>query len=175
MALNALKKISEIKHQTEVSQNEEVEEKEDDIPKTKYLIFYIGKEKFSIKECLILNILKTVKLYSYPFAPDFVDGVISAHSKICSVVNYKKMTGDFSENLELILYVILETDTDNFALRVSRIEDFFMIPDDAYSEETEKKNNFIQGYILLNDEKIPVLDIPEINQKIITSCSMEAK
>lgn len=167
MSLEALKQIVDI-GKGEVPQ---LEEPEIIVPKTKWLIFRIGDEKFSIKESLVANILRDVKLYDYPFAPDFIDGVINYHNKIYSVVNYKKQIKEQSNDSDLNLFIVVKTDSDNFSIRVSKIEDFFMIPDDDYSEkEILGENHFIQGYFLFNDEKIPVLDISAINQNIIFSC-----
>lgn len=171
MALEALKKISEI-------QNKEVpqaDEQEESIPKTKWLVFYIGKKKYSVKENNVANILQDTKIHLFPFAPFFIDGVINFQNKICSVLNYEKMINSFSGDSDLNLLIILKTGSDNLAIRISKVEDFFMIPDDCYCEDTSADDdNFIQGRIVLGDEKIPVLNLSKINDTIISSCKKEA-
>lgn len=164
MALEALKKITEIKHE-EISQTLENEDKEVVVPKTKYLFFFIGEKKYSIWEKQILNVLKNVKLYYFPFAPDFIDGVINFHNAIYPVVNYEKLMHESAENSVLELNVVVENSSGKFAIRVSGIDDFYMVPDESCSDE----------YVYFNDEKIPVLNIENINQSIISSCHKEAK
>lgn len=171
MALESLKQIVNIGKE-EVPQ---VEEPETIVPKTKWFIFYIDDEKYSVKESQVVSILRDVKLYKYPFAPDFIEGVINFHNKIYSAINYKKLIKTQTNDSDLSLFIVVKTESDDLAIRVSKVEDFFMIPDEAYSEnnlkdEKSEENPFIQGYFLFNDEKIPVLDISSINQSIIFSC-----
>lgn len=174
MALEALKQIAEIGH-FEVSQDNEQEEI---IPKTKWLFFFIGKEKYAVCENQVLYILNDVKLYNFPFAPQFIDGIINNHNKICTVVNYKKLINDFSSDLEMNLYIVLKTDTDDIALRVSRIDDFYQVPDEAYSlvktiDQENEDCKFIVGNLNYEEEIIPVINIQTINDVIIGSCNKE--
>lgn len=172
MALEALKKISEIEH-TEAPQTDEPEEI---VPRTKYLFFYIGEAKYAVQEKQVQNVLKSLNLYTYPFAPDFIDGVISSRSRIYSVVNFETLCGTSPKLSELMLYVVMKTDQDCYALRASGIEDFFMVPDEAYSPKShEDDSDFIQGYLSFNEENIPVLDVMQINEHIISSCSREVQ
>lgn len=182
MALEALKKISEIKN-IENSLTSESNEKELLVPKTKWLVFYIGETQYAVKECDVQNILKSVTLYDFPFAPIFVEGVINFHNKIYSVIDYKKLvekenTGAFSENSESVLYLVLKNDSGSsvngdFAIKISAVEDFFMIPDENYSASTETNSEFVSSFVSFREEKIPVLDIEAINLNVISRCSKE--
>ena len=155
MALEALKQIAEIGH-FEVSQDNEQEEI---IPKTKWLFFFIGKEKYAVCENQVLYILNDVKLFNYPFAPEFVDGIINNHNKICTVVNFKKLINEISLDFEMNLYIVLKTDTDDIALRVTSIDDFYQVPDESFNlvqtiNQEDENCKYILGNLNFEEEII---------------------
>lgn len=174
MAMEAIKQIAEIEDLKVPQENEQKEE----IPKTKWLFFFIDEQQYAVCATQVLNILKNIKLYNYPFAPVFIDGIINNHNKICPVVNYKKLVNKVSDDSTLNLYIVLKTEADDIAVRVTSVNDFYQIPDEAYSlvqaEDVEKKNSdFILGSLSFKEEKIPVLNVKAINEEIIGSCNKE--
>lgn len=170
MALKALKQISEI-NSTEVPQEDE---QEIIIPKTKWLFFYIGETKYCIRESQIVNILRDEAIFDFPFAPPFVEGVINFHNNICSAVNFRKLINENSDDTDSNLLLVFKTDSDDLCLKVTRIDDFFMIPDESYTQNENTDNDiFTEGYLLYENENIPVLNIISINKKVISFCKKE--
>lgn len=174
MAMEALKKIAEASQQKAPQEDEQ----EEVVPKTKWLFFYIGQKKYAVCESQVVNILKDAKLYNFPFAPLFVAGIINNHNKICAAIDYYKLTGQASDEFEFNLYIVLRTNADDIAVRVTGVDDFYQVPDESYSsdqgENQEIENlNFIKGNLDLEGEKIPVIDVQAINEVITRSCSKE--
>lgn len=151
------------------------------ILKTKYLFFFIDKKKYAVTEKQVLNVLRDSKLYYYPFAPEFIDGVVNCHNKICPAVNFEKLLGVCSEHTNLSLFIVMRTESDLFAVRVTAVEDFYMVPDECFYDMDEDfcklncsyKKDFIQGILCFNDEKIPVLNVESVNQSIGAACRKE--
>lgn len=177
MPLRILEKISEVSNE-DCSQKNILQE---EIPETKYLFFFIGKKKYGVKESQIANVLRESRLYYFPFAPEFIDGVVNCHNQICPAINYEKLSGVCSEHTNLSLFVVMRTESDLFAVRVTAVEDFYMVPDECFCDGDEdflKENcsgekDFIQGILCFDDEKIPVLNVQSVNQSIGAACRKE--
>lgn len=177
MPLEILEKISEVSNE-DCSQKNILQE---EIPETKYLFFFIGKKKYGVKESQVVNVLRESRLYYFPFAPEFIDGVVNCHNQICPAINYEKLSRVCSEHTNLSLFIVMRTESDLFAVRVTAVEDFYMVPDECLVDMDEDfckvncsyKKDFIQGILCFNDEKIPVLNVQSVNQSIGAVCRKE--
>lgn len=160
---------------------------EEIIPVTKFLVFnYYSNNKIAVKAEYAEEILRNIKTYDIPFAPEFITGMINQHGKINVVISLEKILSSkekISEE-EIInlnkskLFVSIKgsNERNGFCIKIENIKDFYEIPD-AQIENFELKNRteeekYFAGNFIIEKEKIFFLDIEELKNVLKENCKL---
>ena len=130
-----------------------------------YLIFSIRESRFAINTSKLLQISVT-KVFSLPFVPEYIEGVINVHGTPFTVVNTLKLENfeskdknSDSENsdenkteLSGSTFLVLNRKDDQFCIHIANIELFFEPEEEDIQEDKIRyKHRFVP---IFDDERI---------------------
>jgi len=135
-----------------------------------FLSFKLHNEFFAVSINKVLEVLLEYKLVELPEAPRYIEGMLSFRGDIIPVINFKEKfnfpKSEDSENVIIVMEIILDNNNIKFGAVVDRVKDVFPvsktelkpIPEfgSKYNPEylsgvVHKDNNF---YMLLDIEKV---------------------
>ncbi len=140
-----------------------------------WLIFLINNEKFAIQSTQIQEIIRDVSVYSLPFVPRYIEGVLNRRGDPYTVIDptilldraknpeqpqqedeEEKKTDDDS----VALFLVFNFTNDQICIRIDDILFFYETNDDELRVfmDTNKDVSFYKGTIEYNHEEVPVLN-----------------
>lgn len=146
-----------------------------------WLVFMMNGSKFAIQSSQVQEIIRDVSVYSLPFVPRYIEGVMNRRGEPYTVIdplvlldiakqekNQEEETGNadtlapvFGEKEDPVaLFLVLNVQNDQVCLH---IDDILFFHDTAEDElrvfiDGNKEISFYKGTIEFNHEEIPVLN-----------------
>lgn len=140
-----------------------VDDISDDVNVQTVLIFAVGDNNYSIDSSSVKEIVRNVQVFSMPFLPKYIKGVLNYYSKPYAVVDILNfLDGKFLDGANIFLVL---NDENNISLQITDVREFHEIKNMQDFSNSEKAN-FFKGAIEFGNSTVPVLNIENIIQKI---------
>lgn len=144
---------------------QEVDGKEEDTLKDKYLIFSIGNEAYGIDIRYVIEIIGIEPITEVPELPAYIKGVINLRGKIIPVMDvrlkFKKEEKEYDDRTciivveigDLLIGLIIDR-----VLEVANIEENNIAPPPKLNKNTENSNKYIKGIGKVGNEVKLLID-----------------
>lgn len=134
---------------------------EEDKSMTTWLIFLISGKKYVVRSSDVVEIISDYSVYSLPFLPKYIEGVLNRRGDPFTVVNPNAI---FDNDLNAAppkksLFMIFKRSDDHLSLHISDILLFMNIEDSNIQlipDATEE--SFFLGTVMYEGEEIPILN-----------------
>lgn len=154
--------VSQIKQQNEENTKSDLEIKEQVV---NFLLFKMKDDVYAMESTLSREILRDLPVYSLPFVPPYVNGVLNRHGEPYTVIDPLLLLGKDSQDENL--FIVCQIPDEQLCLRVSDVIEFCEI-------EQKKINNFkntdsisfFKSSFLWKEKEIPVINIFTFLEKI---------
>ncbi len=135
-------------------------------PFQKYLVFSIESGKVSFKAELVKEIVLNTSVYFIPFCPPFISGLINRHGEPYTVIDLNVLLEN--QKQETNKFIIMNLKDDHIAFSIKDILEIADIPQSAIfkADLQKKENEFVQGFIDYNNEKVFIIDLDKINERL---------
>ena len=131
--------------------------------KVTWLIFSINEKKYAIKSAEVHEILKDLTVYSLPFLPSYVEGLINRRGDPFTVLNPLAVFGDAeAKPPKEPLFLVFNRQDDQLALHISDIHLFYDVEESEVHLMPSGEGGVYLGTIDYDHEdaheEIPALD-----------------
>ncbi|MCF7928853.1 MAG: chemotaxis protein CheW [Spirochaetales bacterium] len=156
----------EILNQIESGKSEEhdVEVKEESF--YRYLVFWIGDQKFALPAEDVQEILTYNEIYFVPFVPPYIRGYANRHGQPYTVFDLLML---FENNgIEGSHLLILKVPDDQIALLISDVDEIVKVPDSKIYSLTshDETSQYFSGAINVEETEIFILGVAKILERL---------
>ncbi|HZK19271.1 MAG TPA: chemotaxis protein CheW [Treponemataceae bacterium] len=131
--------------------------------KDTWLLFSINSYKYALPSSSVQEIAQNEKVYRLPLVPPFISGLINYRGAPCTVIDPAILFEE--KNQESYLFLVINSNDKN-CLRISTVHKFVSGIIESIQEPTNSiKSHYYKGYLLIDTEKIPVLDADSFIEK----------
>lgn len=141
---------------------QEVDSFEDVYQTQSLLIFTVGEAYYAVESVAIREILRNTEVFSVPFVPSYVKGVLNYYSKPFAVVDFSMFLGEGKQDAKMFMVL---NDESSVALQITDIQEFTGESD--LQNFTENANtDYFKGAIRFNETIVPILNVANILTKV---------
>ncbi|WP_027416404.1 chemotaxis protein CheW [Aneurinibacillus terranovensis] len=127
--------------------------------------FKVDNEEYGIRINYVCEVNRMDEIYSFPGAPDFIDGMVNLRGDIIPVLNLRAFFGKSLTNKSaLSMLLVVEYKKQRIGLMIDSVTEVVRVNKDLLEEttralEAENKKKFIHHIGKLNEGKRPILII----------------
>ncbi len=135
--------------------------------KVKFLVFSIFDKRYALEATTVREIVSDVVLYSIPFTPHYVRGLINRHGEPYSVFDLSMLFQ--GEPVLSNKYAILNQVDDQVAIIITDVLSFTTVAKEDIKEisNSDENTTFFSGSILFNGRDILIINVQSIINKLI--------
>jgi purine-binding chemotaxis protein CheW len=145
-----------------------IPEAEDNLKKSKYLIFLVGERRLAVPAQEVREICITTDIFRIPFVPKYIRGLINRHGDPYTVLDIKLLLEN--ESFEGSKFIIFRPKdrADHLALMITDVVEFVDVKDKELHKmhQDDDELDFYYGTITLNQEEICVLHAKKILEQL---------
>lgn len=154
--------VSQIKQHNEENTKSAIEIKEQIV---NFLLFKMKDDVFAMESTLSREILRDLPVYSLPFVPTYVNGVLNRHGEPYTVIDPLLLIG--KENQTENLFIVCQIPDEQLCLRVSDVIEFCEIEQNKINVfKNNESINFFKSSFLWKEKEVPVINIFTFLDKI---------
>ncbi|MFP4178640.1 MAG: chemotaxis protein CheW [Spirochaetaceae bacterium] len=134
----------------------------------RYLVFWIGEQKFALAAEDVQEIITHNEIYFVPFVPPYVRGYANRHGQPYTVFDLRMLFEN--SGIEGNHLLILKSTGDQVALLISDVEEIVRVPDSKIYSLTshDETSQYFSGAINVNETEIFILGISKILERLET-------
>lgn len=143
-------------------ETQEVDDFEDVYQTQPLLIFTVGEAYYAVESVAVREIVRNTEIFSVPFLPSYVKGVLNYYSKPFAVVDFSMFLGDKKQDAKMFMVL---NDESSVALQITDIEEF--TGERELQNFTESANaNYFKGAVYFKNVMAPILNVENILTKV---------
>lgn len=143
---------------------EQIDNFEDVYQSQTLLIFTINDTPYAIESKDVKEIVRNTEIFSVPFVPPYLKGVLNYYSKPFAIVDFSMLINEKQQDSKIFMVL---NDESSIALQVTDIQEFKGENDTTMHNFSNSENsNFFKGAVKSEDVTIPILNIPNILERI---------
>lgn len=91
-----------------------------------WFVFTTGQKKYALLSSEVKEILRNVPVFSLPFVPEYIDGILNRYGEPYAVIDPSPLLGDAKQNSAL--FIVLKSES-HICLRITDVLEFQTIAD----------------------------------------------
>ncbi|RXE59089.1 chemotaxis protein CheW [Acetivibrio mesophilus] len=144
----------------------ELELRQEETQKDKYLTFILGKEYYGIEIKYVTEIIGIQSITEVPDLPGYIRGIINLRGKIIPVMDVRLRFGkEFKEYDDRTCIIVIDSDNILVGLIVDSVWEVMSIPNEEIvtpPDFNESENKFIKGIGKTGSEVKLILDCEKL-------------
>ncbi|MDP2278120.1 MAG: chemotaxis protein CheW [Nitrospirota bacterium] len=146
----------------------------------KFAVFKIGKEDFGVSINMVVEILKSQKIYFLPELPDFISGVINVRGEVIPLLDLRKRFGAHTET-DKCRIIVVHYEDEKIGLLVDEIDEIVPFSPEEISTPPAMfkglKTEYLTGLGKKEERIVILLNIERLltsKEKIMLSASSDS-
>ncbi len=132
--------------------------------KIDWLIFSINQKLFALQSCKVKELLRDSQVFTIPFAPSYISGILNRYGDPYCVVDPAVLIGDKTQQTSLFIVV---NDATHTCIRISDVKEFYAAPESDIRKFTDTDiSDYYEGTLKHNDDSVFVLKLDSILEKM---------
>jgi len=132
----------------------------------RYLVFWIGEQKFALPAEEVHEILTYNEIYFVPFVPPYIRGYANRHGQPYTVFDLQMLFEN--SGIEGSHLLILKVPNDQIALLISDVDEIVKVPDSKIYSLTsqDETSQYFSGAVNVEETEIFVLGVSKILERL---------
>jgi Chemotaxis signal transduction protein len=135
-------------------------------PNKKYLLFRVGEVNYAVSTADVREIVTGISLYTVPFVPRWIRGVLNRHGEPYTVLDIGVLAG--GEPLQADSCILLNRADDQIAVLIQSVVEFVEAdPLDMHRiSSPDEETAWFSGSLAVDGREVMILDIDRILGKM---------
>jgi len=131
----------------------------------KFVLFTLGERWFALPGDRVQEIVLDHQIYSLPFVPPWVRGLINRHGEPCTVLDLQALL--FQEELKARRFLVIRTEGDRYCFLISEVLSIVTLSEEDCHKLTAEAANegYFSAMLTWNGRDIPVVDCEKISTR----------